>query len=617
LVITLALVALLPLAAALVFTVDRWSEVRKEQAAEGAVSVASAQARGLAVTLVKDAQTFEITLQDSQIVLILSQPTEGAAHVGDDRARTTMPANPIARTLMSVKHDPRVVDVTVTDRTGLAVGSTRATDNLSLAGDPWWRETYNDGRGAIVLSHVEYDNLARTHTIDISFPILAADRIVGVALVQMDLAKWMQDSIGTVPDSPTASMLIDRRDGRIVYAPGVAPLSATEAHWSGPIAEGQKPGWRISDGEIQAYVPVSPQKTPGEIQTRFPDWVLVAHVSQNVVMRPVYHFALLALAAGFAVIALIFLGGLLLVDRVVVRRLRRLQQATHKVAGGDFTGRVDTGGAGTGLLGADEIDELTSDFNDMVGRVRRSHDELVSADELKTNFIRVAGHELRTPVSYILGLVKLLKDNTDSDRLQQAMQSVGARARRLDDIIRAMFKLMPDKMHDEAVHYSDVSIPELLEEVYLDCFPFVERRKQRLIVDSSLLKPNVRADREKLLDIIENLVINAIKFTPDGGQVRLLVSSELEGYVSISVKDQGPGIPEKELPHLFQPFYSGGEVLQHSSGEGGHQKRGLGLGLAIVRRFVELHGGTVSVASSPEGSTFTVVIPVAIQQTAP
>jgi len=85
---------------------------------------------------------------------------------------------------------------------------------------------------------------------------------------------------------------------------------------------------------------------------------------------------------------------------------------------------------------------------------------------------------------------------------------------------------------------------------------------------------------------------------------------QLGDQVSIRVIDQGPGIADADMPHLFEPFFSTSDVMKHSSGDSGYQKRGMGLGLAIVKRFTRLHGGDVHVATGPKGSTFTVTIPV-------
>jgi signal transduction histidine kinase len=245
----------------------------------------------------------------------------------------------------------------------------------------------------------------------------------------------------------------------------------------------------------------------------------------------------------------------------------------------------------------------------MVGRIRNGHDKLLAADRLKMKFIRIAGHELRTPVSYILGTVRLLKDSQDPTRLLHAIQKMGAKAKRLDEIIRSMFKLMPDQVRAEEMQYRRVRTADLLEEIHLDCFPFADKMGQRIIMEGADRVESFRADGEKLRDVLENLVMNAIRFTPNGGVIKIRVSRQLGDHVSFAVQDQGPGIGENDLPHIFEPFYSGGDEMQHSSGAEGDAK-GVGLGLAIVRNFVEMHGGEVNVSSGPHGSVFTVTVPI-------
>jgi signal transduction histidine kinase len=206
-------------------------------------------------------------------------------------------------------------------------------------------------------------------------------------------------------------------------------------------------------------------------------------------------------------------------------------------------------------------------------------------------------------------MTRLLKDSRDADKLLYGVQMMGAKAKRLDDITQAMFKLMPEAPYTEALRYSEVSLRELIEESYLDFYPFIEKRNQKLIIDASRILPAITADRNKLRDAIENLIGNAIKFTPDGGTVTVRAYKKDESIV-IEVKDQGPGIPPNDIPYIFEPFFSTQDVLRHSSGEADYQKRGIGLGLTVTRHFILLHGGKVDVVSGPGGSTFVIELPI-------
>ncbi|HNX26570.1 MAG TPA: ATP-binding protein, partial [Phycisphaerae bacterium] len=175
--------------------------------------------------------------------------------------------------------------------------------------------------------------------------------------------------------------------------------------------------------------------------------------------------------------------------------------------------------------------------------------------------------------------------------------------------IQAMFKLIPEQSLSERVRYTSIRIEKFLADVDEAMKPWVERRHQKLIIKDETNNSIISADEGKLRDIIENLLMNAVKFTPDEGWIKLTVQRRLGGLVAFQVTDQGPGIPEADQPHIFEPFFSGSDTLHHSTGKSGFGKKGMGLGLAIVKHFVDLHRGTISFISGPTGTTFTVEIP--------
>ena len=447
-------------------------------------------------------------------------------------------------------------------------------------------------------------------SVSLCIPVRHDGKLVGIMKAVHDLSGWIgarQSFVGELP----ASVMLVRADGRIIYGGRGEPLTETVHYWRGRIAEPTTGGWRVTeDGHIQAYVPIKLPERVGRLPVTTPSWKLVLEIPRSEALAAVYRLSFWMLGIGLVIIFVIFLVGLMLVNRSVIRRIRRLGRAVQSVAWGNLDHRIELDWAGRRLLGTDEIDDLARDFNAMVEQVQHSHEELRAANMLRTNFIQIAGHELRTPVSYIVAMARMLEHNPDPERLARAVQAMGAKGERLNEIIQAIFKLSPQQTTRSAMVYSDVPIRELLEEVYADCSPFAETRHQRLLIDLKEGGLSVRGDRSKLRDALENLVMNAIKFTPDGGAIHVRVNRELGEYVSIAVQDQGPGIPEADMPHIFEPFFGGQDVLKHSTGSVEYRKQGMGLGLTIVRQFMELHGGAVRVASSPEGATFTITIPL-------
>lgn len=622
----LTFVGLLPLIAALGAITVVGKNMRSESFGQIIQTMATARADLLALSLQKDIEKLrEGLLHNPRIVSALAGDLNKLTReeLADLDARwphmdlseapiSSILNNPISTRLSHVQHeDNRVVEVLLTDRFGQLIAATGRTTDYYQGDEDWWRRSFNAGAGQMYIPPVSYDESSHTWSVDICLPIRHERAVVGVVKIVVDVSRWLGPNGGTVGNVDAELMLVRIDDGRIIHGNGAEPMTTTLTQWHGDIAFGTTPGWRITDdGQIQGFAQVALPDHIAADDLVTPRWLIVYAVDRDDAMAAVHRLSMIVLFMGTAIIGSLFLLGLFLVERSIIRRIRRLARATHNVAKGDLSHRIDASLSDRRIFGRDEIDELSDDFNDMVERVQHSHAELTAGNELKMNFIRVAGHELRTPVSFILATVKLLRDSADPTRLLHAVQSMGAKAKRLDDIIHAMFKLMPHQQYSEHLSCSDVNIAELLEEVHLDCFPFAQGRIQQLDIVVADTVPVIKADHEKLLDIVENLVMNAIKFTPDGGTITITAGLELGGHLSLSVQDQGPGVPKDEQERMFEPFYSGGDVMQHSSGDAGFQKRGMGLGLAIVKHFTEMHGGTIRVASDKDGSKFTVLIPL-------
>jgi signal transduction histidine kinase len=138
---------------------------------------------------------------------------------------------------------------------------------------------------------------------------------------------------------------------------------------------------------------------------------------------------------------------------------------------------------------------------------------------------------------------------------------------------------------------------------------FIEQRKQKLTVAAADLG-TIFVEEDKIRDCVFQLLVNAIKFTPDGGAIDLSARRLEEGGVEIQVADTGVGIDPASLARVFDPFFTRFDVSRHSSGICEFDRRGLGLGLSVVKAFVEMHGGQVKVESEVNrGSTFTITLP--------
>lgn len=237
--------------------------------------------------------------------------------------------------------------------------------------------------------------------------------------------------------------------------------------------------------------------------------------------------------------------------------------------------------------------------------------ELKQANELKKAFIKVASHELRTPLTIVLGLADLACMTPGvPPQVQNWLERILGASKRLNDRVDQMVKLLQADRYDRPLQRRAILVPELLEGVAADVGTFIDARQQHLQVSIAPELTTWPMDGEKIRDCLLQLLVNAIKFTPDGGTIRLSAMSTPQGWLMIQVRDTGVGMDAAACAHVFDPFFTRFDVSTHTSGVFEFDRRGLGLGLAMVKAFVEMHGGRVQVESEiGKGSTFTILLP--------
>ncbi len=245
-------------------------------------------------------------------------------------------------------------------------------------------------------------------------------------------------------------------------------------------------------------------------------------------------------------------------------------------------------------------------------RLTRVNDELAEANELKGAFIEVASHEFNTPITLVLGLSELLRlMNPDRDpREREVVERIAGGARQLARLVANTLTLMRAEDFRQTLRREPTDLAALLRDAAARVEPFVRLRGQRFRVEVADDLGEFEVDASKIADAVTNLLTNAIKFTPDGGELALRASAVGPDLAEIAVVDRGIGLEPRALRQMFRPFFTEFDPSRHSSGDFGFQKRGLGLGLSIVRLFVELHGGRIDAASEPgAGTRITVRLP--------
>jgi signal transduction histidine kinase len=243
----------------------------------------------------------------------------------------------------------------------------------------------------------------------------------------------------------------------------------------------------------------------------------------------------------------------------------------------------------------------------------RTNQELRELDRMKSAFIEVTSHELLTPLTAISGMVAYVGSQLpqDAPKLTQAWQVADHAVKRLERLVTRTLDIAHSGEFGSRLDTVPVSVDDLVASVCEYLAPFVDLRRQTFTTDVADDLPTVLMDPDKIEDVLVNLLMNAVKFTPDGGTIALRVRARQDETVEFSVRDNGIGISEFDKPHIFDDLFTSFDTLHHSSGEYEFGKRGLGVGLAIAKRFVDMHGGTIHVDSElDKGSTFTFALPV-------
>ena len=238
---------------------------------------------------------------------------------------------------------------------------------------------------------------------------------------------------------------------------------------------------------------------------------------------------------------------------------------------------------------------------DLMRKVSASKTELADLDRLKSDFVAITSHELRTPLGLILGHATFLRELAGGQYDEQ-LDTIIRNATRLKEIVENLSDVSNIENGSARVRGDEISMAKIVQEV-VDSFRHeAEQRNITLKTETGDSPFYLHADAVKISIALSNLVKNALQFTEVGGHVLVQVEDD-SGYIKVTVKDDGVGIPPRELPRIFERFY---QVESHLTRRVG----GMGLGLSVAKAMIELHGGRIWAESSARGSTFTFLLPV-------
>ena len=253
----------------------------------------------------------------------------------------------------------------------------------------------------------------------------------------------------------------------------------------------------------------------------------------------------------------------------------------------------------------DEIDRLAFAFKQLVDRIQIQMKNLKQADSLRRELIAHVSHDLRTPLATLQGYIETLflknKSLTEEDRRHHIEIAI-QHCERINKLVEELFELAKLDSHETKVQYEPFNISELTYDVVQKFHLSAEERQITIQIEHNEGLPFVNADIAMIERVIENLLNNAVRHTPEGGSIRIAFSSK-NGDIAVSVSDTGHGIAEEDLPHIFDHFYQRAKIPESKAGHSG-------LGLAITKRILELHNKSIVVESTAgTGTTFTFFLP--------
>jgi signal transduction histidine kinase len=302
---------------------------------------------------------------------------------------------------------------------------------------------------------------------------------------------------------------------------------------------------------------------------------------------------------------LLFAGGISIaygyfLSRTISRELELLTQSAQQLSKGDFSIRVP-------VQGQDEIARLAEAFNQMAAQLERAAEKEQALDQARRNLVAWASHDLRTPLTSLRVMIDALKDEVVDDPATVAryLQQSQAEINRMSHLIDDLFEMAQLEAGYQDLVMQWIDLADLVSDTLES---FAARADSQGISLNGVVDPAIDlvcAAPEKLSRILDNLISNALRYTPQNGTISITAKSK-GGSVLVEVADSGSGIDLEDLPHIFDPFYRG----EKSRSRDKKTEESVGLGLSIVKGLVEAHGGEIWVNSDPgQGTTFSFSIP--------
>ena len=294
---------------------------------------------------------------------------------------------------------------------------------------------------------------------------------------------------------------------------------------------------------------------------------------------------------------LLFSVTFMILQEPYIRYISRISEAVQNISEGNLNTVID-------VIGDDEFSSMAANLNHMAADIKKLMEKERESERTKNELITNVAHDLRTPLTSIIGYLELLAGNQQvpADMQHKYIEIAYWKSRRLQKLIEDLFGFTKLNCGKIAMHVGQIDIVKLLGQLVEEAYPNFVEKGLSYDLQSNVPAKIINADGNLLARLFDNLIGNAIKYGADGKRVLVKIHAEGE-TVTVSVTNYGYVIPADELPLIFNKFYRVEQSRSSSTG-------GTGLGLAIAKEIVDMHGGTISVASDLNGTVFTVKLQV-------
>jgi signal transduction histidine kinase len=271
-------------------------------------------------------------------------------------------------------------------------------------------------------------------------------------------------------------------------------------------------------------------------------------------------------------------------SRSITFPISRMQEAAKRIAKGDFSGKVN-------IKSKDELGELAKSLNIMAAELQQKMENLKRMDRVRTDFVANVSHELKTPLTLIKGYIETLEGRAinDKEKARKFISIIKEHTNRLENIIEDLLSLSELELSKDCLNKTEFNLKKIIEDVTLGFEHGLDEKRQILSIDHQGDYFKIKADRDKIEQVIVNLLDNAIKYTNEAGRINISIL-EQQNEVSFTVSDNGIGIPKEDIDRVFERFYRVDKARSRELG-------GTGLGLGIAKHIVLAHNGQISIES--------------------